>query len=156
MKLDDSDRRPGFKFADCEMRGIPLRVELGPKDIAAGQCVLVRRDTREKIVCPLSELEKTAADLLETIQKDMYDRAKEHRDSHTYDAQTLDEMKQIVAEHPGFIRAMWCGDRACEDKIKEEAGITSRCIPFHQVKVGEKCVCCGKPASKMLYWGVAY
>ena len=156
VKLDDSDRRPGFKFADCEMRGIPLRVELGPKDIAAGQCVLVRRDTREKIVCPLSELEKTAADLLETIQKDMYDRAKEHRDSHTYDAQTLDEMKQIVAEHPGFIRAMWCGDRACEDKIKEEAGITSRCIPFHQVKVGEKCVCCGKPASKMLYWGVAY
>ena len=156
VKLDDSDRRPGFKFADCEMRGIPLRVELGPKDIAAGQCVLVRRDTREKIVCPLSELEKTAADLLETIQKDMYDRAKEHRDSHTYDAQTLDEMKQIVAEHPGFIRAIWCGDRACEDKIKEEAGITSRCIPFHQVKVGEKCVCCGKPASKMLYWGVAY
>ena len=156
VKLDDSDRRPGFKFADCEMRGIPLRVELGPKDIAAGQCVLVRRDTREKIVCPLSELEKTAADLLETIQKDMYDRAKEHRDSHTYDAKTLDEMKQIVAEHPGFIRAMWCGDRACEDKIKEEAGITSRCIPFHQVKVGEKCVCCGKPASKMLYWGVAY
>ena len=156
VKLDDSDRRPGFKFADCEMRGIPLRVELGPKDIAAGQCVLVRRDTREKIVCPLSELEKTAAELLETIQKDMYDRAKEHRDSHTYDAQTLDEMKQIVAEHPGFIRAMWCGDRACEDKIKEEAGITSRCIPFHQVKVGEKCVCCGKPASKMLYWGVAY
>ena len=120
------------------------------------QTILVRRDTREKIVCPLSELEKTAADLLETIQKDMYDRAKEHRDSHTYDAQTLDEMKQIVAEHPGFIRAMWCGDRACEDKIKEEAGITSRCIPFHQVKVGEKCVCCGKPASKMLYWGVAY
>ena len=156
VKLDDSDRRPGFKFADCEMRGIPLRVELGPKDIAAGQCVLVRRDTREKIVCPLSELEKTVAELLETIQKDMYDRAKEHRDSHTYDAQTLDEMKQIVAEHPGFIRAMWCGDRACEDKIKEEAGITSRCIPFHQVKVGEKCVCCGKPASKMLYWGVAY
>ena len=156
VKLDDSDRRPGFKFADCEMRGIPRRVELGPKDIAAGQCVLVRRDTREKIVCPLSGLEKTAAELLETIQKDMYDRAKEHRDSHTYDAQTLDEMKQIVAEHPGFIRAMWCGDRACEDKIKEEAGITSRCIPFHQVKVGEKCVCCGKPASKMLYWGVAY
>ena len=156
VKLDDSDRRPGFKFADCEMRGIPVRVELGPKDIAAGQCVLVRRDTREKIVCPLSGLEKTVADLLETIQKDMYDRAKEHRDSHTYDAQTLDEMKQIVAEHPGFIRAMWCGDRACEDKIKEEAGITSRCIPFHQVKVGEKCVCCGKPASKMLYWGVAY
>ncbi|MBQ7535882.1 MAG: proline--tRNA ligase [Stomatobaculum sp.] len=156
VKLDDTDRRPGFKFADCEMRGIPLRVELGPKDMEAGQCVLVRRDTREKIICPLSGLETTVAALLETIQKDMYDRAKEHRDSHTYDAQTFEEMKQIVAEHPGFIRAMWCGDRACEDKIKEEAGITSRCIPFHQVKVGEKCVCCGKPASKMLYWGVAY
>ena len=156
VKLDDSDRRPGFKFADCEMRGIPLRVELGPKDIAAEQCVLVRRDTREKIVCPLSGLETTVAELLETIQKDMYERAKEHRDAHTYDAQTLDEMKDIVAKHPGFIRAMWCGDRACEDKIKEEAGITSRCIPFHQVKVGEKCVCCGRPASKMLYWGVAY
>ena len=156
VKLDDSDRRPGFKFADCEMRGIPLRVELGPKDIAAGQCVLVRRDTREKIVCPLSELEKTVAELLETIQKDMYDRAKEHRDSHTYDAQTLDEMKQIVAEHPGFIRAMWCGDRACEDRLKEEAGVTSRCIPFEQEKIGDTCVCCGKKAVSMLYWGKAY
>ena len=156
VKLDDSDRRPGFKFADCEMRGIPLRVEIGPKDIEAGQCVLVRRDTREKITCAIADLAATVPALLETIQKDMYEAAKAHRDAHTYEAHNMDEFTETVKTKPGFIKAMWCGDQACEDKIKELTTATSRCMPFHQEKIGETCVCCGKPAKKMVYWGIAY
>ena len=156
VKLDDSDRRPGFKFADCEMRGIPLRVEIGPKDIQAGQCVLVRRDTREKITCAIADLAATVPALLETIQKDMYEAAKAHRDAHTYEAHNMEEFTETVKTKPGFIKAMWCGDQACEDKIKELTTATSRCIPFHQEKIGETCVCCGKPAKKMVYWGIAY
>ena len=156
VKLDDSDRRPGFKFADCEMRGIPVRVEIGPKDIEAGQCVLVRRDTREKITCAIADLAATVPALLETIQKDMYEAAKAHRDAHTYEAHNMDEFTETVKTKPGFIKAMWCGDQACEDKIKELTTATSRCMPFHQEKIGETCVCCGKPAKKMVYWGIAY
>ena len=156
VKLDDSDRRPGFKFADCEMRGIPLRVEIGPKDMEAGQCVLVRRDTREKITCAIADLAATVPALLETIQKDMYEAAKAHRDAHTYEAHDMDEFTETVKTKPGFIKAMWCGDQACEDKIKELTTATSRCMPFHQEKIGETCVCCGKPAKKMVYWGIAY
>ena len=156
VKLDDSDRRPGFKFADCEMRGIPLRVEIGPKDIQAGQCVLVRRDTREKITCAIADLAATVPALLETIQKDMYEAAKAHRDAHTYEAHNMEEFTETVKTKPGFIKAMWCGDQACEDKIKELTTATSRCMPFHQEKIGETCVCCGKPAKKMVYWGIAY
>lgn len=156
VKLDDSDRRPGFKFADCEMRGIPLRVEIGPKDMEAGQCVLVRRDTREKITCAIADLAATVPALLETIQKDMYEAAKAHRDAHTYEAHDMDEFTETVKTKPGFIKAMWCGDQACEDRIKELTTATSRCMPFHQEKIGETCVCCGKPAKKMVYWGIAY
>ncbi len=156
VKLDDSDRRPGFKFADCEMRGIPVRVEIGPKDIEAGQCVLVRRDTREKITCAIADLAATVPALLETIQKDMYEAAKAHRDAHTYEAHDMDEFTETVKTKPGFIKAMWCGDQACEDRIKELTTATSRCMPFHQEKIGETCVCCGKPAKKMVYWGIAY
>ena len=156
VKLDDSDRRPGFKFADCEMRGIPVRVEIGPKDIEAGQCVLVRRDTREKITCAIADLAATVPALLETIQKDMYEAAKAHRDAHTYEAHDMDEFTETVKTKPDFIKAMWCGDQACEDRIKELTTATSRCMPFHQEKIGETCVCCGKPAKKMVYWGIAY
>ena len=156
VKLDDTDRRPGFKFADCEMRGIPLRVEIGPKDMAAGQCVLVRRDNHEKLTVSLEGIGATAAELLETIQKDMYEAAKAHRDAHTYDAMTMEEFTDTIKNRPGFVRAMWCGDQACEDKIKEVAGATSRCMPFKQERIAETCVCCGKPAKKMVYWGVAY
>ena len=156
VKVDDTDKSPGWKFSECEMRGIPLRVEIGPKDIAADQAVLVRRDTHEKVTVSLSELEAKVGEMLETIQKDMYEKARKHRDSHTYTALTLDELKDIAENKPGFIKAMWCGCQECEEKLKEEAGVTSRCMPFAQEKLSDTCVYCGKPATKMVYWGKAY
>ena len=156
-KLDDSDKSPGWKFSEQEMRGIPLRVELGPKDIENNQCVLVRRDTREKVVVSLDEVETKVPELLETIQKDMFERAKAHRDAHITDAHNYEEFCDAVENKPGFIRGMWCGDRACEDKIKEETAATSRCMPFNdQEHISDVCVCCGKPAKKLVYWGKAY
>ena len=156
-KLDDSEKSPGWKFSEQEMRGIPVRVELGPKDIAAGKCVLVRRDTREKIECRLEEVATVLPQLLEKIQEEMFQRAKAHRDAHIWDAHNYEECKKIVEEKPGFIRGMWCGDRACEDKIKEETTATSRCMPFQdQEQIADTCVCCGKPAHKLIYWGKAY
>lgn len=157
VKLDDTDKSPGWKFSEQEMRGIPLRVELGPKDLAAGQCVLVRRDTREKTVVPFEGLEAKVQELLESIQENMYARAKKHLDESIYDAHDYEEFKEIVNTKPGFIRGMWCGDPACEDKIKEETTATSRCIPFddHE-RISETCVCCGRPAKKLIYWGKAY
>ena len=156
-KLDSSDKSPGWKFSECEMRGIPVRVEIGPKDIEANKCVLVRRDTREKIECSLDELETKIPELLETIQREMFERAKAHRDSHIWDAKNYDELKDIAENKPGFIRAMWCEDQACEDKIKEDFAVTSRCMPFNdQEHISDVCVCCGKPAKKLVYWGKAY
>ncbi|MBE5908205.1 MAG: proline--tRNA ligase [Lachnospiraceae bacterium] len=156
-KLDDSDKSPGWKFSEAEMRGIPVRVELGPKDIEAGKCVLVRRDTREKIECALDDLESVVPALLEQIQKEMFERAKAHRDSHIYDAHNYDEFREIANNKPGFIRAMWCGDVACENKIKEDLAVTSRCMPFNdQEHISDVCACCGKPAKKLVYWGKAY
>lgn len=156
VKVDDSDKSPGWKFSESEMRGIPVRVELGPKDIEAGQAVLVRRDTHEKITVAIDEIPAKVGELLETIQHDMFERAKAHRDAHTYDAHSLEEMKDIADNKPGFIRAMWCGCQECEDKLKEEVGVTSRCMPFKQEKLADTCVYCGKPATKMVYWGKAY
>ena len=157
VKLDDTDKSPGWKFSEQEMRGIPLRAELGPKDIAAGQCVLVRRDTREKIIVSLDEVTAAVPQLLETIQNDMFARAKAHMDSHINDAHDYAEFKKTVETKPGFIRGMWCGDQACEDKIKEETTATSRRVPFHdQERISETCVCCGKPAKQLIYWGKAY
>ena len=156
-KLDDSDKSPGWKFSEQEMRGIPLRVEIGPKDIEAGKCVVVRRDTREKIEVALEDLEQKIPEILETIQKEMFERAKAHRDAHIWDAHNYEELKDIAANKPGFIRGMWCEDQACEDKIKEELAVTSRCIPFHdQEQISGTCVCCGRPAHKLVYWGKAY
>ena len=156
-KLDDSDKSPGWKFSEQEMRGIPVRIELGPKDIAAGKCVAVRRDTREKIEIALDELEAKLPELLEQIQKDMFARAKAHRDAHIWDAHNYEEFTTIANEKPGFIRAMWCGDDACEEAIKDQTGgVTSRCIPEEQEEISNVCVCCGKPAKHMVYWGKAY
>ena len=155
--LTMTDKSPGWKFSEQEMRGIPIRVELGPKDIENNQCVLVRRDTREKTVVSLDEVENVVPELLETIQKDMFERAKAHRDAHITDAHNYDEFCDAVENKPGFIRGMWCGDRACEDKIKEETAATSRCMPFNdQEHISDVCVCCGKPAKKLVYWGKAY
>ena len=156
VKVDDSDKSPGWKFSESEMRGIPVRVEIGPRDIAENQAVLVRRDTHEKITVSLDEIAAKVGELLETIHHDMFERAKAHRDSHTYVATTLDEMKEIAENKPGFIKAMWCGNQECEDKLKEVVGVTSRCIPFNQEHLADTCVCCGKPATKMVYWGKAY
>ena len=156
VKVDDSDKSPGFKFAEAEMRGYPIRVEIGPRDIEEGKCVIVRRDTREKIEVALTDLDAKVAEVLDLMQVEMLERARAHREEHTYDAVTYDEFKDIVANKPGFVRAMWCEDRACEDKIKEETTATSRCMPFEQEKISDVCVCCGKPATKLVYWGKAY
>jgi prolyl-tRNA synthetase len=156
VKLDDTDNRPGWKFSECEMRGIPFRIEIGPKDIENNKCVFVRRDTREKIEVSLDEVETKAAELLDTIQSDMYEAAKAHLEAHTYTATQWEEFCDIINNKPGFVKAMWCGDQTCEDKIKEELAATSRCMPFEQEQLSDKCICCGKPAKKMVYWGRAY
>ena len=156
IKVDDSDKSPGWKFSEQEMKGIPVRIEIGPKDIEAGQAVIVRRDTREKIVTALENLSAKLAQVLDTMQKEMLERARAHRDSHTYDVQTYEEFLKTINEKPGFVRAMWCGDQACEDKIKEDTTATARCMPFKQEKLSDVCVCCGKPAKALVYWGKAY
>ena len=156
VKVDETDKSPGFKFAEQEMRGIPIRIECGPKDIEANQAVIVRRDTREKTVVSLDALAEKAAEILENMQSDMLTRARTHRDAHTYVATDYEEFKQTVNEKPGFVKAMWCGCQECEDKIKEDVQATSRCIPFEQETLSDKCVCCGRPAKKMVYWGRAY
>ena len=155
-KLDLTDKSPGFKFAECEMRGVPVRVEIGPRDLEAGNAVLVRRDTREKITASLDAIAEEVGALLEKIQREMLERARVHLNNHTYTVKNYEEFADTIEHRPGFIRAMWCGDRACEDKIKEEFSATARCIPFEQETVAETCVCCGKPAKKLVYWGRAY
>ena len=156
VKVDDSEKSPGWKFADCEMRGIPLRVEIGPKDMEKNQAVLVRRDNHEKTFISLDELESKAGEMLDTIQNAMYEKAKAHRDAHTYEATQWDEFVDTINNKPGFVKAMWCGCQECEDKIKEATAATSRCMPFEQESLSDHCVCCGKPAKKMVYWGRAY
>ncbi len=156
VKVDDTDKSPGWKFSEQEMRGIPIRIEIGPKDIEANQAVIVRRDTREKIVASLDSLPETVSEVLDTMQKEMLERARNHRDSHTSSAADFEEFKDAVAGKPGFVKAMWCGDKACEDTIKEQTGATSRCMPFEQEQIAETCVCCGKKAKSMVYWGKAY
>ncbi len=156
VKVDDTDKTPGWKFSEAEMRGYPIRVEIGPKDIEAGKCVICRRDTREKMDVALAELVARAEEVLDIIQRDMLERARAHRDEHTYRAASMEEFERIFNEKSGFVKAMWCGERECEDKIKEKLSVTSRCIPFEQEEIAETCVCCGKPAKKMVYWGRAY
>ena len=156
VKVDDSDQTPGWKFAQYEMKGVPLRLEIGPKDMEKDQCVLVRRTDREKVFTPLANLEEAVKEQLKTVRDQMYQKALERREQMTYSAATLEELKDIAENKPGFIKAMWCGDLACEEKLKEEAGVTSRCMPFEQEHISDTCVCCGKPAKTMVYWGKAY
>ena len=127
-----------------------------PKDIEANKCVICRRDTREKIEVSLDELETKAEEILEKMQAEMLERARAHRDSHTYTAGNMEEFRRLFTEKSGFVKAMWCGEQACEDKIKEELAVTSRCMPFEQEQISDVCVCCGRPAKKMVYWGKAY
>ena len=156
VKVDDSDKSPGWKFAEAEMRGACLRLEVGPKDIEAGKCVLCRRDTREKVEVAFEELESRVGELLDTIQREMLQRAEAHMASHTYTASTMEEFENLFREKSGFVKAMWCGCQECEDKIKEKLAVTSRCMPFEQENVADTCVYCGKPAKKMVYWGRSY
>lgn len=156
VKIDTSDNSPGWKFAEYEMKGVPLRLEIGPKDIEKNQCVLVRRDNREKYFVSLDDLETEIPKLLDTVQDGLFQAALARRANMTYTAKTLEELKDIADNKPGFIKAMWCGSRECEEKLKEYAGVSSRCIPFEQEHIADTCVCCGKPADKMLYWGKAY
>ncbi|NMA33934.1 MAG: proline--tRNA ligase [Clostridiaceae bacterium] len=157
VRMDDSDKTPGWKFNEYEMKGVPLRIEIGPKDIEKGQVVLVRRDTREKVFVPMDELETRVPELLDSIHGNLLEKATRLRDEKTYIAVEMSEFTKILETTPGFIKAMWCGDRACEDAIKEETGATSRCIPFNDTEpVSDKCIYCGKEAKTLVYWGKAY
>ena len=156
VQMDDSDQSPGWKFAQYEMKGVPLRLELGPKDMEKNQCVLVRRDSGEKTFVSLDGIEETVAKMLDDIHDGLYARAKRNLEENTFPAFSLDEAKAIQEEKGGFIKTMWCGSLECEMKMKEEAGMTSRCIPFAQERLGDTCAICGKPAQKMISWGVAY
>lgn len=156
VKLDDSDNSAGWKFSEYEMKGVPLRLEIGPKDIENNRCVVVRRDNGEKIFVSLDELEAKIPELFEAVRDGLYQKAIDRRAAMTFTARDYAELKDIADNKPGFIKAMWCGDRECEDKLKDELGITSRCIPFEQEHLSDTCVCCGKPAKHMLYWGKAY
>jgi len=152
-KLDDSDNSAGWKFSEYEMKGVPVRLEIGPRDIENGQCVLVTRHNREKTIVNLAELTCAVTDKLNEVHAGLYAKAFANREQRTYSCTTIDE---ILAKNDGFVRAMWCGDEACEDKVKELTGFGSRCIPFEQEKLSETCVCCGKPAAHMVYWAKAY
>ena len=156
VKMDDSDHAPGWKFAEYEMKGVPLRLELGPKDIEKNQCVLVRRDSGEKTFVSLDGIEETVAQMLDSIHDGLYAKAKKNLEDNTYPCTSLEEVKEKMAQRGGFAKAMWCGDLECELKMKEDAGVSSRCIPFEQEQLSDVCACCGKPAKKMVVWGVAY
>src|SRR5690625_1381821 len=156
VDIDDSDHMPGWKFNESEMKGYPVRIELGPRDIEKEQVVLVRRDTGEKEFVPMNELATRLPALLEEIQQNLFDQALAHREEKTTAVTTIDEFKQTLEEKGGFIQAMWCGDTACEEEIREVTGATSRCIPFEQKEIAPTCVCCGKEAKDMVYWARAY
>lgn len=158
VELDDSDAySPGWKFNQYEMKGVPVRIEIGPKDIENGVCVMVRRDTEEKITVPLEQAAAVLKDLLEKIQLNMYEQALEMRNKRTGSAADMAEFKKTLTEKPGFIRAAWCGRRECEDKIKDETGASLRCMPFgEEVQNDDVCVCCGEKAEKIAYFARAY
>ena len=156
VKVDESDNSMGWKCAQYEMKGVPLRVEIGPRDIENDQCVMVRRNDGEKTVIRLEELEQAAKEQLALVQQGLYEKARLNLDEHCWPAFSVEEAKKLQEEKGGFIKTMWCGDVACEQRMKEEAGMSSRCIPFAQEHLGDVCACCGRPAEKMIFWGVAY
>ncbi len=156
IKLDDTDKTPGWKFSEYEMKGVPVRLEVGPKDIENNQVVLVRRDTGEKKAVSMDDLEAEIETMLDEIQKNLLVRAKERLDAKTNVATDMTEFQDALDDNPGFVKAMWCGDQACEDEIKELTGATSRCIPFEEEQISDTCVCCGKKAKHMVYWAKAY
>ncbi len=156
VKIDDSDKMPGWKFAEWEMKGVPLRIELGPRDIENNQCMTVRRDNGEKVPVSLDEIGEKAQEILDNIHDALYEKALASREGRIYDVTDYDDFCKTIAEKPGFVRAMWCGDKECELKIKDDTQATSRCMPFEQESISDKCVCCGRPAKHMVVWGKAY
>ncbi len=157
VKIDDSDNTPGWKFAQYEMKGVPVRIELGPRDIENNQCVIVTRHNRQKTVVSLDDVVNAVQQKLKEVHDGLYAKALENRNRRTYDCKTTDEMIQVMAQKgDGFIRAMWCGSEECEAAVKEKTGAGSRCIPFEQEQISDKCVCCSKPAKTMVIWGKAY
>ncbi|MBR7038728.1 MAG: proline--tRNA ligase [Oscillospiraceae bacterium] len=157
VKLDDSDNSPGWKFAEYEMKGVPVRVEIGPRDIAANQCVIATRHDGEKENVSLDSFVESVQQKLQAVHDGLFQAALENRERRTYQCTTIDEIRQTLADKgDGFIEAMWCGDEACEDEVKAQTGVGSRCIPFAQKTLSDKCVCCGKPAKHMVLWGNAY
>ena len=156
VSLDDSDNSMGWKCAQYEMKGVPLRVEIGPRDMENGQCVLVRRNDGEKTVVALADLESAVSEQLQLVHDGMFEKAKKNLDEHIFAASSIEEAKELQEKNGGFIKTMWCGEEQCELAMKEKAGMSSRCIPFEQENLGEVCACCGKPARHMIYWGVAY
>ena len=156
VKLDDSDNSMGWKCAEYEMKGVPVRVECGPRDLENGECVIVRRTDREKVVTKLENLEAAVAEQLAVVQQQMFEKAKKNLVDHIFEAHSIEEAKKLQDENGGFIKTMWCGDLECELAMKEKAGMSSRCIPFAQENLGDVCPICGKPAKKMVLWGIAY
>lgn len=153
-KGDFSDNSAGWKYAQYEMKGVPLRVEIGPKDLEKGQFVAARRDNGEKAFLPLDQLETAVTELLDAVHNGLYQKAAKNLADHTWAVYSLDEAREKGQD--GFVKAMWCGELACEEKMKEVAGLSSRCIPYKQEKLSDVCACCGKPAKHMVYWGIAY
>lgn len=156
IKIDDSDHSPGWKFSEYEMKGVPIRLEVGPKDIENNQVVLARRDNGEKLIITMDCLEDKVNEILKDIQENLHKKAKTLRDTKTYIAKTMEEFETILNKNQGFIKAMWCGEQNCEESIKEKTGATSRCIPFEQEEIVDTCICCGKKSENMVYWGKSY
>lgn len=156
-KLDDRDNYSvGYKFNDWEMRGVPVRLEMGSRDIENEQVTLVRRDTQEKMIVKIDEVEEKISELLEDIQKNMYEACQQRLKEKTTIALNMEELKKNLDENQGYVKTMWCGNQECEDKVKELTGAPSRCIPFEQENLSDKCVCCGKEAKHMVVWGRQY
>jgi prolyl-tRNA synthetase len=147
---------PGWKFAEYEMKGVPLRLEIGPRDLENNQCVAVRRDSGEKTTLSLDNLASQVSGLLDQIHEGLLEKARKSLESRIFDARDWETFASLIAGNPGFVRAMWCGDLACELKIKEQTTATSRCMPFEQEAISDTCVCCGQPADKLVIWGKAY
>ncbi len=156
VKVDDSDKSPGWKFAEHEMRGVPIRIEVGPNEMEQRQVCAVRRDNNEKMTIAVDNLRSDMINLIDNIQRQMYENALKKMQDKTYSAKTFDEFETILNETPGFIKAMWCGSEECEEIVKEKTAATARCIPFEQETVSDTCICCGKKADKMVFWGRAY
>ncbi len=157
IKLDDRDNYSvGYKFNDWEMRGVPVRIEIGPKDIERGEVIVTRRDTFEKMPVKIEELEEKVKELMDNIQQSMYNACKKRMEEKTTIALNMDELKKNLDENQGFVKTMWCGSQECEDKVKEVTGAPSRCMPFKQEHLSDTCVCCGKKADKMVVWGRQY